>query len=245
MDFPALSPTDGQNGPRKYAGDELQQNVNPYRSSDKDNMLLFKSSSSIPSRGGVDFASAVRKLAAQDSGVWKYERNSSTDAAIGSSRSAHALTSNYSSGHGRGTYGDRLQSRGSARAAPVWLETGDAVANMYSERREEARDHARLRNAYFEQGFYVGERPVKSRPYIGSGITRHSANDEKAIAAAKFAVEASDHNKGEDCGGRLGFKKVVRVNTMRAAVFVYYITLQGSDQCFYEAKVLENIHHST
>ncbi|PON73124.1 Ataxin [Parasponia andersonii] len=163
MDFPALSPTDGQNGPRKYAGDELQQNVNSYRSSDKDNMLLFKSGSSIASRGGVDFASAVRKLAAQDSGVWKYERNSSTDAAIGSSRSAHALTSNYSSGHGRGTYGDRLQTRGSARAAPVWLETGDAVANMYSERREEARDHARLRNAYFEQArqaYLVGNKAL-------------------------------------------------------------------------------------
>lgn len=150
MEFPALSP-DGQNGPRKYAGDELQQSGNPFRSSDKDNMLLFKSSSSVPSRGGIDFASAVRKLAAQDSGAWKYERNSSTDAAIGSSRSAHTLTSTYSSGHGRGTYSDRAQSRVSPRAAPVWLETGDAVANMYSELREEARDHARLRNAYFEQ----------------------------------------------------------------------------------------------
>ncbi|EXB74914.1 hypothetical protein L484_018623 [Morus notabilis] len=127
MDFPALTPTDGQNGPRKYAVDELQQSGNPYRSSDKENLLLFKSSSSVPSRGGIDFASAVRKLAAQDSGVWKYEQNSSADAAIGSSRSSHALTSTYSSGHGRGTYNDRAQSRGSARAAPVWLETGDAV----------------------------------------------------------------------------------------------------------------------
>ena len=130
MDFPALGATDVQNGPRKYAGDELQQSGNPFRSSDKDNMLLFKSSSSVPSRGGIDFASAVRKLATQDSGAWKYERNSSTDAAIGSSRSAHALTSTYSSGHGRGTYSDRAQSRVSARAAPVWLETGDAVGNV-------------------------------------------------------------------------------------------------------------------
>lgn len=129
MDFPALTPADGQNGPRKYSGDELQQSSNLYRSSDKDNMLLFKSTSSIPSRGATDFASAVRKLAAQDSGVWKYERNSSTDAAIGSSRSAHALTSAYSSGHARGTYGDRSQSRGTARATP-WLETGDAVGNI-------------------------------------------------------------------------------------------------------------------
>jgi hypothetical protein len=29
----------------------------------------------------------------------------------------------------------------------------EMAANMYSEMREEARDHARLRNAYFEQVF--------------------------------------------------------------------------------------------
>ncbi|KAK9273996.1 hypothetical protein L1049_018810 [Liquidambar formosana] len=91
LDFPALTVQDGQNGLQKFVGDDLQHSVNPYRSSDKDNLLLFKSSSSSPSRGAIDFASAVRKLASQDS------------------------------------------------------------ANMYSELREEARDHARLRNAYFEQ----------------------------------------------------------------------------------------------
>lgn len=152
LDFPALPVPDGQNGPSKYAGDDLQQSGNPYRYSDKENLLLFKSSSSIPSRGGaVDFASAVRKLATQDSGIWKYERNGSSDSTVGSSRSSHVLASSYGSGNGRGIYAERAQNRGSARAAPVWLETGEAVANMYSELREEARDHARLRNAYFEQ----------------------------------------------------------------------------------------------
>ncbi|KAA8538720.1 hypothetical protein F0562_028299 [Nyssa sinensis] len=151
LDFPALSAPDGQNGVPKYTGDDLQHSVSPYRSSDKDSMLLFKSSSSIPSVGAIDFASAVRKMTSQDSGSWKYDRNGSADASIGSSRSSHVLASSYSGGQGRGIYGDRLQSRGSVRAAPVWLETGEAVANMYSEMREEARDHARLRNAYFEQ----------------------------------------------------------------------------------------------
>ncbi|XP_015572940.1 polyadenylate-binding protein-interacting protein 7 [Ricinus communis] len=152
MDFPALPVPDSQNSPSKYSGDDIQQSGNPYRSSDKENILLFKSSSSTPSRGGaIDFASAVRKLASQDSGIWKYERNGSADSAVGSSRSSHVLASSYSSGNGRGIYSERAQNRGSARAAPVWLETGEAVANMYSELREEARDHARLRNAYFEQ----------------------------------------------------------------------------------------------
>ena len=126
MDFPALPVADCQNGPPN----DLQQNGNPFRSSDKDNMLMFKSGSSIPSRGAIDFASAVRKLASQDSGIWKYDRNGSADATIGSSRSSQVLASAYSSGQGRGVYGDRLQDRGSARAAPVWLETGDAVGNI-------------------------------------------------------------------------------------------------------------------
>ncbi|KAJ0090128.1 hypothetical protein Patl1_13742 [Pistacia atlantica] len=185
MDFPALTVPEGQGGPPKYSGDDFQQSGNPYRSSDKENLLMFKTSSSIPSRGAGDFASAVRKLASQDSGVWKYDRNGSADTTIGSSRSSNVLASAYNGSHGRGVYADRLQNRGSARTAPVWLETGEAVgnipqsnvncikhvfnsginafcmyiffnvvemaANMYSELREEAHDHARLRNAYFDQ----------------------------------------------------------------------------------------------
>ncbi|XP_050365676.1 LOW QUALITY PROTEIN: pentatricopeptide repeat-containing protein At4g33170-like [Argentina anserina] len=164
MDFPALTPTEGQHGHPKYGGDDdFHQSGNPYRSSDKDNMLMFKSSSSFPSRGSIDFASAVRKLATQDSGGWKYERNGSADATIGSSRGSHLVNSTYNSGHGRAIYSDRSQTHGSARNAPVWLETGDAVANMYSNLREEARDHARLRNAYFEQArqaYLVGNKAL-------------------------------------------------------------------------------------
>ncbi|XP_043703862.1 polyadenylate-binding protein-interacting protein 7-like isoform X2 [Telopea speciosissima] len=150
MDFPALPAPDDQNGLSKYVGDDIQQAPNPYRSSDKDTILFFKSSSSTPSRGAIDFASAVRKLASQDSGQWKYERNGSSDTTVGSSRSSHNLVSSYSGGHGRPIHSDRLENHGSARGAP-WLETGDVVANMYSELRGEARDHARLRNAYFDQ----------------------------------------------------------------------------------------------
>ncbi|KAG8375775.1 hypothetical protein BUALT_Bualt10G0135400 [Buddleja alternifolia] len=147
LDFPALSVRDGQNG---FAGDDIHQNVSPYQSTGKESSILFRSSS-IPSRGATDFASAVRKMASQDSSIWKYDRNGSSDTSTGSSRSSHVLASSYSSGQGRGVYGDRLQNRVSAHTSPVWLETGEAVANMYSEVREEARDHARLRNVYFEQ----------------------------------------------------------------------------------------------
>lgn len=181
LDFPALGAQDSQNGLTKYAGDDVQRAAPPYHSVDKDSLLLFKSSASGISRGATDFASAVRKIASQDSGQWKYERNSSTpDMSAGTSRSSRV-------GHPKSLYGDRLESHGASRAAPVWLETGEAVgkvptiifaclkiyfqelclcflcspflftflfevaANLYSELREEARDHARVRNAYFEQ----------------------------------------------------------------------------------------------
>ncbi|XP_030448422.1 polyadenylate-binding protein-interacting protein 7 [Syzygium oleosum] len=151
IDFPALSSAESQSVQQKYAGDDVHQSGMPYRSTDKDNLLLFKSSPSFPSRGAIDFASAVKKMPSQDSNIWKYDRNGSTNSNIGSSRNSQVLAGAYNSGHGRGIYGDRLQSRASARSSPVWLETGEAVANMYSELREEARDHARLRNVYLEQ----------------------------------------------------------------------------------------------
>ncbi|TYI79730.1 hypothetical protein E1A91_D05G041100v1 [Gossypium mustelinum] len=163
MDFPALTVSDGQSGPPKYTGDDLQHSASTYRSSDKDNLLMFKTSSSLPSRGAIDFASAVRKMASQDSGMWKYDRNGSADSTVGSSRSSNGSANSYSAAPGRGVYANRLQTRGSARSAPVWLETGDAVGNLYSELREEARDYARLRNAYFEQArqaFLIGNKAL-------------------------------------------------------------------------------------
>ncbi|GLT74205.1 hypothetical protein SLA2020_460160 [Shorea laevis] len=151
LDCPSLAVSDGQNGHPKYAGDDVQQSTNPYQFSDKNNILMFKSGSSLPFSGPLNFASAVKKIASQDSGTWKYDKNGSADLTVGSSRSSRLLANSYNTGHGRGVYADRLQIRGSERTAPVWLETGDAVANMYSELREEARDHARLCNVYLEQ----------------------------------------------------------------------------------------------
>ncbi|KAG8381758.1 hypothetical protein BUALT_Bualt05G0005800 [Buddleja alternifolia] len=162
MDFPALSVTDGQNGLPKFRGDDLHQNGSPYQSTEKEGALLFRSSS-IPSRGATDFASAVRKMASQDSCIWKHDRNGSSETSIGSSRSSQVLASSYNTGQGRAVYGDRLPNRGSAHASPIWLETGEAVANMYSEMREEARDHARVRNVYFEQArqaYLVGNKAL-------------------------------------------------------------------------------------
>ncbi|XP_039144692.1 LOW QUALITY PROTEIN: polyadenylate-binding protein-interacting protein 7-like [Dioscorea cayenensis subsp. rotundata] len=138
LDFPALPLSDTQNGLSKVNRDDIGQAPNTYRSATS----IFG--------GATDFASAVRKLASQDSGQWKYERNGSGDGRIGSSRMSQLLASSQN-GNAKLSYGDKMQSVRSSRAAPVWLETGEAVASMYSESREEARDFARLRNACFDQ----------------------------------------------------------------------------------------------
>uniref|UniRef100_A0A7N0TLE5 Smr domain-containing protein n=1 Tax=Kalanchoe fedtschenkoi TaxID=63787 RepID=A0A7N0TLE5_KALFE len=135
-DFPALS---GHGDLQKYSED-MQPSGNGYRSSDKENLLFFNSSPSIPSGGAVDFASAVKKLASQNPETWKHEKNSSPGSSIGSSRGSQLLATSCNNVHER-----------TARAALVWLETGEAVGNMYSGLRAEAGDHARVRNAYFEQ----------------------------------------------------------------------------------------------
>ncbi|XP_026663984.1 polyadenylate-binding protein-interacting protein 7-like isoform X2 [Phoenix dactylifera] len=137
LDFPGLPVADAQSGLLKYPGEDKQQAPNTY------------SSTSSIFRGGRDFASTVRKLATQRTGHWGYERNSSVDDGLHSSRSSQLLASSY--GHRKMAYGDKLQSSGATRAAPVWLETGEAVASMYLESREDARDFARLRNTCFEQ----------------------------------------------------------------------------------------------
>ncbi|XP_076919319.1 polyadenylate-binding protein-interacting protein 7-like isoform X1 [Bidens hawaiensis] len=157
MDFPALSPTDNHNNVPTFPGHDQHPNVNNYRSLDKE-LLMFKSSSTAPSLGATDFAAAVRKTAPLESSIWKFDKSHS-NSTIGSSRSSQSLVG----GYGRSSFGDRLANRGATRAAPVWLETGDAVANMYSEMRGEARDHARLRNAYFEQArqaYLVGHKAL-------------------------------------------------------------------------------------
>ncbi|KAF8055263.1 hypothetical protein N665_1300s0010 [Sinapis alba] len=155
MDFPALGISNSQGNPAQFGG---EQTGNHYQSAGKDNMFFFKSFSQ------PDYVSAVKKLAAsQDTGLWKYEGNDSGDSSsIGSSRNYHA--SAYKSGRGRSIYSDKVLNQSPNRPAPVaWLETGDAVGNMYSDLREDARDSARLRNVYFEQArqaYIVGNKAL-------------------------------------------------------------------------------------
>ncbi|XP_010917460.1 polyadenylate-binding protein-interacting protein 7 [Elaeis guineensis] len=189
QDFPALPMAES-----KYKEEGLQQTPNSYRSP-----------SSISS-STIDFASAVRKFISQDSGRWKYERSGSADGSVGSSRGPQLPTSQYN-GNRKSAFGDKLHNAGAARAAPVWLETGEAVANMYSELREEARDFARLRNACFEQArqaFLIGnkalakELSVKGQLYNMQMKAAH-AKAREAIFRQRNPVAPQLQGQAQDC----------------------------------------------
>ncbi|WOL01058.1 polyadenylate-binding protein-interacting protein 7-like isoform X1 [Canna indica] len=173
LDFPALPVADTQNGLSKYGGD-IQHGSSAHRSPGI-------------SRGEINFASTVKKLASQDSGHWKYDRNGSVDGSAGSSRSSQLLGSSYN-GSSKIAYGDKWNSSAAVRSSPAWLETGEAVANVYSESREEARDLARLRNACFEQArqaYLIGNKALaKELSFKGQLYNMHmKAAHEKAKEA--------------------------------------------------------------
>ncbi|CAA6675880.1 unnamed protein product [Spirodela intermedia] len=100
--------------------------------------------------GTRDFVPSFHKTRSQDSEDWKYERDGSTDARISLIRNSQILTSSYNV-PGKAVIGDKLGGYGKTSVAPQWHETGDVVAQMYSDMREEAQDIARLRNAFYEQ----------------------------------------------------------------------------------------------
>lgn len=151
MDFPALSNVEMLNGLSQYTEDDVQQAVNTYRRGEGNKLFLSGSNTNGNSISATDFAAIVRKNASEHSGQWKYDRNGAMDVNLGSGRNSQASAGSFAA-NSRVMNGDRIRSSTNLRQTPqLWLETGDAVANIYSDLREEARDHARVRNAYFEQ----------------------------------------------------------------------------------------------
>lgn len=190
MDFPALPMEDSQNSLPKFSDDNIERNASPYHSSEKNNLLMCNSGTPFPSRGAIHFASAVQPIPPEDTGVWKFENNGSANANIGSSRSSHILASSYQGPPARGMFGDRLRSHGSGRAAPIWPETGEAIgASMYSEMREEAGDHARLRNAYSEQvrhAYMTGNKALAKE--LSANVQLHNMQMRAAHEKAQDSV---------------------------------------------------------
>ncbi|EPS65524.1 hypothetical protein M569_09253 [Genlisea aurea] len=218
LDFPALSSaSDGQGGLAGFPGDDLHLSPSSYRSSGAETGALFRSNPSMPSRIATDFASAVRKMASRDAGIWKYDRNGSPDADIGSSRSSQILASSYNGGGlARSSPVDRLPN--SSRASPVWLETGTAVANMYSEMREEARDHARVRNAYFEQArqaYLIGNKALAKELSIKGQL--HNIHMKAAHGKAQDSIYRHRNPEMHSSGGGGGRERLIDLHGLHVS----------------------------
>jgi DNA-nicking Smr family endonuclease len=182
-DFPALPTVEDQNGFSKGNLDIL-------------GIFNGRNSNTIPSGTG-DFVSAVRKLASQNSGHGKFKKGPDYSNGV----STVPVPKQYNFGT-KASSGNKYQSYSSARAAP-WLDTGDAVANMYSESREEARDFARVRNACFEQArqaYLVGNKALAKELSI-KGQTYNSqmkAAHEKAREAIYRQRNPGSLQRGSD-----------------------------------------------
>ncbi|KAI5066180.1 hypothetical protein GOP47_0018804 [Adiantum capillus-veneris] len=106
-----------------------------------------------------DFPRLVRKNNSQ----WPYERHGPAEISLGPS--SFSSMNSYSSLFDGELNEDRFDLshlHHKHRLSPRnWVETDDALVNLLSELRDEARNHGRIRNVYFEQArqaFFVGNR---------------------------------------------------------------------------------------
>ncbi|KAL5213341.1 hypothetical protein ABZP36_024188 [Zizania latifolia] len=132
-DFPVFPGTEDPN--RLFEG-----NVGAHGIADRHN------SSTMSSKSG-DFVSAVRRLASQDAGRMKFEKESSKYS-NGFSSVVAGKQCNCNTGS---SFGNKFHKPGNVQSAPVWLETSDAMANIYSEIWGKACEFAHIRNTCFEQ----------------------------------------------------------------------------------------------
>ncbi|GLJ12698.1 hypothetical protein SUGI_0196150 [Cryptomeria japonica] len=199
MDFPALSSVEMLNGLSQYTEDDVQLSANTYRKGEANKLFFSGSNTNGNSISATDFAAIVRKNASENSGQWKYDRNGTMDVNLGSGRNSQASAGSFAANN-RVMDVDRIRSSTNLRQTPqLWLETGDAVANIYSDLREEARDHARVRNAYFEQArqaFIIGNKALakelSTKGQWHNGLMK-AAHEKAAEAIYRQRNQATAH----------------------------------------------------
>ncbi|CAI9755760.1 unnamed protein product [Fraxinus pennsylvanica] len=250
FDLPAISLTDSQYSLPKFSRDDLQQNISPYRISEKERTGLFRSSSSIPSGGDADFALTFRKMTSQDSLIGKFDLNGSSGSSIGSGRSSQVPTGFYNSGQGKGVYIDNLQNRGSAHTTPVWLETGEAVANTYSEMRKEARDRARLHNSYFEQAsqaYLIGNKALAKELSVKGQL--HNMQRKAAYGKAQESIYNQRNPEAQGNGRERmidlhGLHGREAIRFLEHELAVMRIAARSEDQCLLVYICVGTDHHT-
>eukprot|EP00250_Pteridium_aquilinum_P001596 c11789_g1_i3 orf=271-1638(+) len=137
-DFPALAGSEFADG--SAGSDNSQHVLSTQRGIGVEDLFSSRPYASGFRGAATDFAAAVRKNATVSPAQWDRDRGARAD------RLSHTGDFPAKSGEKFGSASTRGR-----QSTPVWLETGEAVSSLYTDLREEARDHARVRNAYFEQ----------------------------------------------------------------------------------------------
>ncbi|XP_076943464.1 polyadenylate-binding protein-interacting protein 7-like [Bidens hawaiensis] len=186
----------------------------------------------------------------------KHNRDPYQDATIGSSRSSRDLTSSYYDAHGRMKYRDRLANRSSARSAPVWLETGDAFPNMYSEMLGEARDHACLRNAYFEQArqaYLIGHKALAKELSVKGQL--HNIQMKAAHVKAQESIyrQRNPVSPVMHANGRRGHERLIDLQGLHVIEATHVLkrdltmlrnAARSADQCLHVYICVGSGHHT-
>ncbi|PON55804.1 Translation initiation factor 2, gamma subunit [Trema orientale] len=120
---------------------------------------------------------------------------------------------------------------------PNWhkLSFEENVA-CYERNRELLREYREQVRAY--EGFHVDVNVFHRRGRIITPVDKDDElMNEKVKAAVAFAVEKYNQSEGKD----LKLKRVVKANSKIVLGFIFYLTLEANDRCFYEAKVFDEV----
>ncbi|GBG63320.1 hypothetical protein CBR_g37677 [Chara braunii] len=198
-DFPALSAVERIKGQLQNGGMDVPGMGRGSRLDDAELRGIGRGGPGIDVRGLPDFAAVVRKHAAQQA-QWQLECNNTlTEAGMG--RGRNPVYASRGAGHGLemgrgGSHSLKSDSYTNGRGLPApslapsqWLDTGTAVTALYNELREEASDHARIRNSCFQQAThaYLGGNKRLAKE-LGAQGQWHNEQMKAAHAKASEAI---------------------------------------------------------
>ena len=123
-------------------------------------------------------------------------------------------------GYGAG----RFSGRGAAASQP-WVETGEAVSNMYASTREEARDHMRLRNVCFQQ---ATQAYLSGNKALAKELSRKGRAHARAMASAHSHAAAAIYEERNAslaaAGGGGGAPRMIDLHGLHRAEAVSILT---------------------
>ncbi|PON36547.1 Proteinase inhibitor I25, cystatin, conserved region [Parasponia andersonii] len=141
----------------------------------------------------------------------------------------------------------RDRAKGKARDKQCAEDTNEysqiVDANKYSKKKKiDDKQRAENTHEYFKivgasEGFHDGDWGMDEIDPPEGGIHRVSIHNDLACRSAEFAIDSLRQQEGKN----LELKKIVRVTTQSVRGDLFYLTLEATDDQFYEAEVYAGI----